>query len=160
VIMSYVFFYSSRRRHTRFSRDLSSDVCSSDLDFVSRWLGIDQLERKTKVGVADFGVLANDMKLELGKNFAHAMLDSNSTFASIYNPSYTHVNQRLANLYGMSYSGSNADSDGFVRASTSERGGILISGAFLSRYATDADANLVTRAVALRRRMMCQDIPE
>src|SRR6266700_567437 len=29
--VSYVFFFSSRRRHTRFSRDWSSDVCSSDL---------------------------------------------------------------------------------------------------------------------------------
>src|SRR5690606_11056717 len=29
-----VFFFSSRRRHTRFSRDWSSDVCSSDLDGV------------------------------------------------------------------------------------------------------------------------------
>src|SRR5690606_40705866 len=29
VILS--FFFSSRRRHTRFSRDWSSDVCSSDL---------------------------------------------------------------------------------------------------------------------------------
>src|SRR5690606_13422947 len=28
------FFFSSRRRHTRFSRDWSSDVCSSDLAFV------------------------------------------------------------------------------------------------------------------------------
>src|SRR5690606_39452191 len=27
------FFFSSRRRHTRFSRDWSSDVCSSDLGF-------------------------------------------------------------------------------------------------------------------------------
>src|SRR5690606_40614340 len=27
------FFFSSRRRHTRFSRDWSSDVCSSDLKF-------------------------------------------------------------------------------------------------------------------------------
>src|SRR2546429_7220582 len=27
-----VFFFSSRRRHTRCSRDWSSDVCSSDLD--------------------------------------------------------------------------------------------------------------------------------
>src|SRR5690606_40351998 len=26
------FFFSSRRRHTRFSRDWSSDVCSSDLE--------------------------------------------------------------------------------------------------------------------------------
>src|SRR5690606_25092368 len=30
--LSYVFFFSSRRRHTRFSRDWSSDVCSSDLE--------------------------------------------------------------------------------------------------------------------------------
>src|SRR5690606_40948662 len=27
----FSFFFSSRRRHTRFSRDWSSDVCSSDL---------------------------------------------------------------------------------------------------------------------------------
>src|SRR5690606_39899589 len=29
------FFFSSRRRHTRFSRDWSSDVCSSDLKSTS-----------------------------------------------------------------------------------------------------------------------------
>src|SRR5437660_9368561 len=29
--MAYVFFFSSRRRHTRWPRDWSSDVCSSDL---------------------------------------------------------------------------------------------------------------------------------
>src|SRR5690606_39966255 len=31
VRCDFVFFFSSRRRHTRFSRDWSSDVCSSDL---------------------------------------------------------------------------------------------------------------------------------
>src|SRR5690606_40678802 len=31
------FFFSRRRRHTRFSRDWSSDVCSSDLSASSRW---------------------------------------------------------------------------------------------------------------------------
>src|SRR5690606_33829145 len=30
-IYVHLFFFSSRRRHTRFSRDWSSDVCSSDL---------------------------------------------------------------------------------------------------------------------------------
>src|SRR5690606_39592567 len=30
-VYEYHFFLSSRRRHTRFSRDWSSDVCSSDL---------------------------------------------------------------------------------------------------------------------------------
>src|SRR5215475_87537 len=31
MLMRQVFFFSSIRRHTRFSRDWSSDVCSSDL---------------------------------------------------------------------------------------------------------------------------------
>src|SRR2546429_5145239 len=31
VFLSLFFFFSSRRRHTRCSRDWSSDVCSSDL---------------------------------------------------------------------------------------------------------------------------------
>src|SRR5690606_39809532 len=33
---STFFFFSSRRRHTRFSRDWSSDVCSSDLERTRR----------------------------------------------------------------------------------------------------------------------------
>src|SRR5690606_39494798 len=39
VLLINLFFFSSRRRHTRFSRDWSSDVCSSDLhgqDIVDR----------------------------------------------------------------------------------------------------------------------------
>src|SRR5437660_8628160 len=32
ITHSVVFFFSSRRRHTRWPRDWSSDVCSSDLD--------------------------------------------------------------------------------------------------------------------------------
>src|SRR2546429_5008736 len=36
--MPVFFFFSSRRRHTRCSRDWSSDVCSSDLGTVSTTL--------------------------------------------------------------------------------------------------------------------------
>src|SRR5690606_32318477 len=38
ILYLYLFFFSSRRRHTRFSRDWSSDVCSSDLYRDSRKL--------------------------------------------------------------------------------------------------------------------------
>src|SRR2546429_5431238 len=34
-----LFFFSSRRRHTRCSRDWSSDVCSSDLGLLRRVIG-------------------------------------------------------------------------------------------------------------------------
>src|SRR2546429_1959992 len=42
MVVSVVFFFSSRRRHTRCSRDWSSDVCSSDLLLVW-WIGIAEL---------------------------------------------------------------------------------------------------------------------
>src|SRR5688572_31150018 len=35
-VIGHFFFFSSRRRHTRFDCDWSSDVCSSDLDLVKR----------------------------------------------------------------------------------------------------------------------------
>src|SRR5690349_23487262 len=39
VKATFVFFFSSRRRHTRSLRDWSSDVCSSDLFFVAPGAG-------------------------------------------------------------------------------------------------------------------------
>src|SRR2546430_6130453 len=44
------FFFSSRRRHTRFDCDWSSDVCSSDL--LAHELDMLPLVRKTESGVA------------------------------------------------------------------------------------------------------------
>src|SRR5690606_11188168 len=46
-VFGLVFFFSSRRRHTRFSRDWSSDVCSSDLTHMGkRFVDADLNERK------------------------------------------------------------------------------------------------------------------
>src|SRR5256886_1645759 len=36
MLIAFSFFFSSRRRHTRFDCDWSSDVCSSDLPFPTR----------------------------------------------------------------------------------------------------------------------------
>src|SRR3712207_8519889 len=37
ALIGPLFFFSSRRRHTRYWRDWSSDVCSSDLLLPHRW---------------------------------------------------------------------------------------------------------------------------
>src|SRR5690606_40483758 len=52
----WFFFFSSRRRHTRFSRDWSSDVCSSDLIQILRVLAAQlvHLERGFDVAQAQF----------------------------------------------------------------------------------------------------------
>src|SRR3989449_6797110 len=54
----FVFFFSSRRRHTRCSRDWSSDVCSSDLlGSTDRGGEEQQRERWEKGGHERHGVL-------------------------------------------------------------------------------------------------------
>src|SRR5690606_41099343 len=55
-----LFFFSSRRRHTRFSRDWSSDVCSSDLKFLSRLYSI-----MTKLFVSGLYVSVSIRKLPI-----------------------------------------------------------------------------------------------
>src|SRR5436305_10980133 len=47
VDLECVFFFSSRRRHTRCGRDWSSDVCSSDLTTGER--GVDDVGRREPV---------------------------------------------------------------------------------------------------------------
>src|SRR5690606_41136771 len=44
------FFFSSRRRHTRFSRDWSSDVCSSDLRHTAYFGGGGRAEVERQLG--------------------------------------------------------------------------------------------------------------
>src|SRR5690606_23980242 len=69
------FFFSSRRRHTRFSRDWSSDVCSSDLsrdvaDSMSK--GVQFLMKKNKIDVIDgYGKLKPGKKIDVdGKEYS------------------------------------------------------------------------------------------
>src|SRR5690606_24340334 len=44
AVVSLLFFFSSRRRHTRFSRDWSSDVCSSDLGIFGLFYLVDSID--------------------------------------------------------------------------------------------------------------------
>src|SRR5690606_40423195 len=66
-------FFSSRRRHTRFSRDWSSDVCSSDLDVIITEIGgtVGDIESQP------FIEAARQLRHELGRGnvfFVHVSL--------------------------------------------------------------------------------------
>src|SRR5690554_7730781 len=45
-----MFFFSSRRRHTRCGRDWSSDVCSSDLELLPRGTALVVTKRTNRAG--------------------------------------------------------------------------------------------------------------
>src|SRR5256886_12020294 len=58
MLYGSIFFFSSRRRHTRFDCDWSSDVCSSDLP--SRCPVVDVLDRR--LAVAELGAAQPHLK--------------------------------------------------------------------------------------------------
>src|SRR2546430_8491501 len=62
----YVFFFSSRRRHTRFDCDWSSDVCSSDLTTEP-----DDVVLDPYMGAGTVAVVARD----LGRHYVGAEID-------------------------------------------------------------------------------------
>src|SRR2546427_9256891 len=64
IVYFFVFFFSSRRRHTRFDCDWSSDVCSSDLAVVR-----ETISRVSGTGQAE-------LRLELADGLAPARTDA------------------------------------------------------------------------------------
>src|SRR2546422_8245080 len=60
----FFFFFSSRRRHTRCSRDWSSDVCSSDLSGLIGLVGGAD-SRPTAQSLAVFQMFAADLQKQL-----------------------------------------------------------------------------------------------
>src|SRR5690606_39821911 len=84
---------SSRRRHTRFSRDWSSDVCSSDL--------IDRLRPSLKLNLSapgpQLGILvagASDTTLIVNDPQGNWLCDDDSEFLSDFNPGVFIANPR------------------------------------------------------------------
>src|SRR5690606_39733605 len=77
-----LFFFSSRRRHTRFSRDWSSDVCSSDLTFNLPL---------NRTSVAQHFVLKDETGQSIELNFSY--LDNDKTLSA--KPTYTLLNNSI-----------------------------------------------------------------
>src|SRR5690606_40542303 len=79
-------FFSSRRRHTSFSRDWSSDVCSSDLaeatssDVLADPGKLDGLLRAVSAHTATDRDLTLDAMLSLGSTLADSDLDEISFY--------------------------------------------------------------------------------
>src|SRR5690606_39799982 len=68
-------FFASRRRHTRFSRDWSSDVCSSDLN-----VGIALGERATPAARRAADVVVTDERIE---TLVDAVLEGRALWRSV-----------------------------------------------------------------------------
>lgn len=126
-------------------------------DFVGHWLGTFELENAPKDSASwpTFAGLIPHMKEEIRLVFADIMLDPNGTFDAIFSGEFTYVNEPLAQHYGIT----GVSGSGFQRVATSDRGGVLTSGAFMARWAEDVETSPIRRSVRVRQRMLCQNQP-
>jgi len=128
--------------------------------FVNNWLATDSLNNVAKdpgtYPTLNFNALIPHMQQELAVFFSDLMLDPNGKFETLYNADYTYVNGPLAQHYGINGVSGNQ----FVRVATTNRGGILANGGFMSRWADAIEPSPIRRAVRVRGRMLCQDVQD
>lgn len=100
--------------------------------------------------------IKRDMVMELSRVFRNVMLNPEERFSSLYAPGKTFVNSNLANHYGLSGGGTG---NNFTQVNSNERGGILLSGAFLTYHGDFKEPSPIRRAAYIRRNLLCQFMP-
>ncbi len=127
-------------------------------NFVGSWLGTADLDLAAKDPVIwpGFSELTPHLQSELNETFSHIMLQEGERFASLYKGHFTYLNETLAQHYGIS----GVSGNDFQRVNTTDRGGILANGAFMSRWGESVESSPILRSVRVRRRMLCQDQPD
>src|SRR5690606_26202248 len=90
----YFFFFSSRRRHTRFSRDWSSDVCSSDLN-----------ARNMEAYMWGAASLFNDEAKTIRSNYTPGPMATDEAFNGLTGAGTTNI------YYGMDFATGNITAD-------------------------------------------------
>ena len=126
-------------------------------DFVGAWLDTDNMSNALKAEWAwpEYEQISPYLSQEIREVFAHVMLDSDERFSSLYDADYTYVNETLAAHYGIN----GVTGEDFQKVTTTDRGGIIANGAFMSRWSEDVETSPIRRSVRVRRRMLCQDQP-
>lgn len=136
---------------------LAGNAKSVVSDFVGSWLGTADLASAVKDSAAwpNFSALVPHMQNEVNETFSHIMLSDEEQFASLYTANYTYLNQALSEHYALG----GVTGGQMQRVETTDRGGILASGAFMARWGEAVETSPILRSVRVRRRMLCQDQP-
>lgn len=126
--------------------------------FVGSWLGTQDLAvaAKDEEVWPGFTALVPHMQAEINATFGHIMLDPAQSFADLYGGNFTFLNQTLAEHYGVP----GVSGDALRKVATSDRGGVLVGGAFMARWGEAVESSPILRSVRVRRRLLCQDQPD
>jgi len=132
--------------------------------FVESWLEVDDLPSRAKTeepGVVFDAEVRHDMLAETTALFQHVYAEGGPV-EELYTAEYSFLNQRLGQFYGIP----GASSDQLQRVELPAEGpggravGLLGHGSVLARHALVDNSSPVARGVMVRRRLLCQELPD
>ncbi|WP_053981055.1 DUF1592 domain-containing protein [Marinagarivorans algicola] len=126
-------------------------------NFGATWFLADTVLGATRLDPKLTPNIKADMAREVRETFKRVIYDDSVPFGDLYGGDETVLNRRLAQYYGVS-TPSNGNNDWAV-TTTTERGGVLTSGAFMVSTASDAFTRPIIRAVEVRELMLCHVVP-
>ena len=126
--------------------------------FVQGWLEVDDLPKKAKdPTIFDLSEPMRQAMLDETNHFFLELFQTGGTIGELYSADFTMLNQPLAEFYGLG----GVSGDGFTRVALEGRRatGILGHASFLTEHALADNSSPVQRGVAVRERLLCQDLP-
>src|SRR5688572_25653172 len=100
------FFFSRRRRHTRFDCDWSSDVCSSDLSAMYMYMALPVAQEFAGLGTAVTGIEASrSEERRVGKECRSVLREDHDTQTECLPPNTSRPYRRLISTGDESLSG-------------------------------------------------------
>jgi len=126
--------------------------------FIEEWIDVDPVLTKNKdmVLFPEYTeTIRAAMVEELRHNFVDVLFDDTVPFAYLYQAGSTFLNEELANFYGIS----GVTGSDFRKVTSAERGGILLSGAFLAGHSNATESSIIIRGNQFRERLLCQHLP-
>ncbi|MCJ8315199.1 MAG: PKD domain-containing protein [Saccharospirillaceae bacterium] len=144
---------------TQIERLLAKDESKQHFGyFIEEWVDVDPIliDNKDAVLFPDFtNTIRTAMVEELRNNFLDVLFDDSVPFSYLYQAGSTFVNEELAQFYGIS----GVTGDNFRKVSSSDRGGILLTGAFLAGHSNADESSIIIRGNQFRERLLCQHLP-
>jgi Protein of unknown function (DUF1592)/Protein of unknown function (DUF1588)/Protein of unknown function (DUF1595)/Protein of unknown function (DUF1585)/Protein of unknown function (DUF1587) len=127
--------------------------------FHTQWLGLDEIASLSKSPVVFPGytpALNTAMLDDVHRYVDHAFFDGDAHLKTLLTASIGFPSSELAKVYGVKAS---ADVNAPVAMDPSQRAGLLTLPAFMATHAHADQGSPVKRGVAIRQRLLCQDLP-
>ncbi len=144
------------------ARRLLADPRARDqvANFVGQWLRTDGLTASKDGGI--YPQFTDAIRVAMSEEERRFIIDvvfeRQGSFQDLFKSDYVIVNDALADFYGVARPGA-----GFAKvpvAADSGRGGLLGLGSLLASHAHSNESSPIKRGVFVRKRLLCQDLPD